>query len=252
VPTPTAGTAPLKVSFQTDLQLPAPPDSWQIVLGDGNTLQGAGAPPHFTGHTYASAGTYRVLLIVSGPTGSQFLVLKNITVAAPPAGTASGKPTGRVLLNGRRFTGGPIPYGSKLDVTHGTLTLTTDTGTITVFGKGVFAAFLLLRGTDNGKPIVELRLTAGNFNACKRRLAIASAAKPPPKVIRQLWAKAKGHFRTRGRYASATVRGTVWLTADRCDGTLTHVNQGTVQVSDFTLKKKLLVHAGTSHLAKKP
>jgi hypothetical protein len=25
-----------------------------------------------------------------------------------------------------------------------------------------------------------------------------------------------------------------------------------VQVSDFTLKKKLLVHAGTSHLAKKP
>ena len=71
-------------------------------------------------------------------------------------------------------------------------------------------------------------------------------------MIRRLWAKAKGHFRTRGSYASATVRGTVWLTADRCDGTLTHVNQGTVQVSDFTLKKKLLVHAGTSHLAKKP
>jgi hypothetical protein len=157
-----------------------------------------------------------------------------------------------VLLNGRPFKGGPIPYGSKLDVTHGTLTLTTDTGTVTVFGKGVFAAFLLLRGTDNGKPIVELRLTAGNFNVCKRKLAAASATKPPPKVIRQLWAKAKGHFRTRGRYASATVRGTVWLTADRCDGTLTHVNQGTVQVSDFTLKKKLLVHAGTSHLAKKP
>ncbi len=251
-PTPTAGTAPLKVSFQTDLQLPAPPDSWQIVLGDGNTLQGTGAPPHFTGHTYASAGTYRVLLIVNAPAGSQFLVLKNITVAAPPAGQASGTPTGTVLLNGRPFTGGPIPYGSKLDVTHGTLTLTTDTGTVTVFGKGVFAAFLLLRGTDNGKPIVELRLTAGNFNACKRKLAAASATKPPPKVIRQLWAKAKGHFRTRGRYASATVRGTVWLTADRCDGTLTHVNQGTVQVSDFTLKKKLLVHAGTSHLAKKP
>jgi PKD repeat protein len=251
-PTPTAGTAPLAVSFQTDLNLPAAPDSWQIVLGDGNTLQGSGAPPHFTGHTYTKAGTYRVLLIVNASAGSQFLVLANITVAAPPVGNASGKPTGTVLLNGRPFTGGPIPYGSKLDVTHGRLTLTTDTGTITVYGNGVFAAFLLLRGTDNGKPIVELRLTAGNFAACNRKLSAVSAKKPPPKVIRQLWAKAKGHFRTRGRYASATVRGTIWLTADRCDGTLTRVNQGTVQVSDFPLKKKFLVHKGASHLARKP
>jgi hypothetical protein len=172
--------------------------------------------------------------------------------AVPPGGTPTGTRTGTVLLNGRPFTGGPIPYGSKLDVTHGTLTLTTETGTVTVYGNGVFAAFLLLRGTDNGKPIVELRLTAGNFNACKRKLATVSATKPPPKVIRQLWAKAKGKFRTRGRYASATVRGTVWLTADRCDGTLTRVNQGTVQVSDFTLKKKFLIQAGSSHLAKKP
>ena len=79
-----------------------------------------------------------------------------------------------------------------------------------------------------------------------------TATKPPSKVIRQLWAKGKGKFRTRGRYASATVRGTVWLTADRCDGTLTRVNQGIVQVADFTLKKTFLVHAGASHLAKKP
>jgi len=70
-------------------------------------------------------------------------------------------------------------------------------------------------------------------------------------VIRQLWANAKGKFRTSGRYASATVRGTIWLTADRCDGTLTRVTQGAVQVSDFILKKKFLVHAGASHLAKK-
>jgi PKD repeat protein len=249
-PTPTAGTAPLKVSFQTDLNVPAGVDSWQIVLGDGNTLQGNGPPPHFTGHTYTSAGTYHVLLIVNAPAGSRFLVPANVVVAAPPAGKASGKPTGTVLLNGRPFTGGPVPYGSKLDVTHGTLLLTTETGTVLVYGNGVFAAFVLLRGTDNGKPIVELRLTGGSFAGCSRKLSVASKAKP--KVIRQLWAKAKGRFRTRGRYASATVRGTGWLTADRCDGTLTRVTQGIVQVSDFTLKKKLLVHAGTSHLAKKP
>jgi len=170
--------------------------------------------------------------------------------AAGPTGKANGTPTGTVLLNGRPFTGGPIPYGSKLDVTHGTLLLTTDTGTVLVYGNGVFAAFVLLRGTDNGKPIVELRLTGGSFAGCARKLSVASKAKP--KIIRQLWAKAKGRFRTRGRYASATVRGTVWLTVDRCDGTLTRVTQGTVQVSDFILKKKLLVHAGASHLAQKP
>jgi hypothetical protein len=171
--------------------------------------------------------------------------------AVAPGGTPTGTQTGTVLLNGRPFTGGPVPYGSKLDVTHGTLTLTTETGTATVSGKGVFAAFLLLRGTDSGKPIVEFRLTAGNFSVCKRKLAVVSATKAPPKVVRQLWAKAKGKFRTRGRYASATVRGTIWLTADRCDGTLTRVTQGTVQVSDFILKKKFLVRAGSSHLAKK-
>jgi len=30
-----------------------------------------------------------------------------------------------------------------------------------------------------------------------------------------------GRFRTRGRYSSATVRGTDWTVTDRCDGTLT-------------------------------
>jgi len=101
--------------------------------------------------------------------------------AVPPGGTPTGTKTGTVLLNGTPFTGGPIPYGSKLDVTHGTLTLTTETGTVTVYGKGVFAAFLLVRGTDNGKPIVELRLTGGNFNACKRKLAGTSATMAPRK-----------------------------------------------------------------------
>ena len=251
-PTPTAGTAPLKVSFQTDLNVPAGVTSWEIVLGDGNTLQGTGTPPHFTGHTYASPGNYRVLLVLHGPAGSEYVTVGAVAAAAPPANQASGTPTGTVTLNGRPFTGGPIPFGSKLDVTHGTLKLTTSTGTVQVYGNGVFAEFILLRGTDRGKPIVEFRLTAGNFAVCKRKLASVAATPPPKKVVRQLWAKATGQFRTRGRYASATVRGTVWLVADRCDGTLTHVNKGIVEVSDFTLKKTFTVRAGENHLAKKP
>ena len=55
----------------------------------------------------------RVLLIVNAPAGNRFLALASIAVAAPPAGKASGKPTGTVLLNGRPFAGGAIPYGSR-------------------------------------------------------------------------------------------------------------------------------------------
>ncbi len=252
-PTPAAGTVPVAVSFRTDLDLGAGATSWQMVLGDGTTRQGSGAPPRFTGHTYTSAGRYHVLLIVNASAGRRFLAGVDITVAAaPPRGEARGTPTGRVLLNGRPFTGGRIPFGQRVEVTNGTLRLTTDTGTLVVSGRGTVAIFVLARGTDRGRPLVELRLAGGNFGTCGRALAAFSAPKPPPKVVRHLWAKGKGRFRTRGRYAAATVRGTEWLTADRCDGTLTRVTQGSVQVSDLPLRKSVLVRAGRSYLAKKP
>jgi hypothetical protein len=167
--------------------------------------------------------------------------------AAPPA---TGTSTGTVLVNGAPFTSGPIPYKSTVDVTNGSLVLKTDTGSLTVNGAdGISAVFVLLRGTDKKKPIVELRLTKGDFSVCpKRRLSSVTA--PPPKVIRQLWAKGKGHFRTRGRYSAATVRGTNWLSADRCDGTLTKVVQGVIQVSDFPKRSQVTVRAGTSYVAK--
>jgi PKD repeat protein len=252
---PLSGRAPLAVSFQTDLVLPGSVSGWQIVLGDGFTLQGTGTPPHFTGHTYATAGSYRVILIVDTSPPGRYVVYTDLVVSGgtskPPP--ASATQTGTVLLNGKPFTGGKIPYGSKVDVTKGTATLKTDTGTLTVYGAGVPAAFILLRGTDRGKPIVELRLTGGNFQACGKsgRKFSVSAATKPPKTIRRLWGKGKGQFRTRGRYAAAVVRGTWWLTADRCDGTLVTVKQGTVQVSDLPHRRTVTVKAGRSYLAKK-
>ena len=71
--------------------------------------------------------------------------------------------------------------------------------------------------------------------------------------MRRLWAKGSGRFRTRGRYASAVIRGTDWLTADRCDSTLVKTRQGVVAVLDLVLKKTVLVKAGQSYsAAKKP
>ena len=46
--------------------------------------------------------------------------------------------------------------------------------------------------------------------------------------MRKLWGSGKGRFRTRGRYAAATVRGTTWLMEDFCDTSRTTSAGGTV------------------------
>ncbi len=144
---------------------------------------------------------------------------------------------------------GTIPYGSTVDVTSGTLVLKADVGTLKVNGAGgVSAAFKLLRGKDGKKPVIELRLAKGDFSVCPKRKPSSVGAKASP-VVRQIWGDGKGSFRTQGKYASATVRGTNWLTADRCDGTQVKVVRGVIQVSDFPKRKQVRVAAGRTYLA---
>lgn len=134
-------------------------------------------------------------------------------------------------------------------MTRGTIVLTTDTGTLKLNGAGgISAVFKLLRGRDNGNPIVELRLVKGDFAVCKRRTS--GVHRSAATVVRQLWGDGKGSFRTRGRYSSATVRGTNWLTADRCDGTQTRVVRGVLQIADFPQRRQVIVRAGRSYLAR--
>jgi hypothetical protein len=82
------------------------------------------------------------------------------------------------------------------------------------------------------------------------RAAAVNKKKSPEAVLGQLWGSGKGRFRTTGKYSSATVRGTIWLVQDRCDGTLTKVSRGTVQVADFQRKTTVSVTAGHSYLAR--
>jgi hypothetical protein len=175
------------------------------------------------------------------------------TTTTTPAGSAapaSGTATGTVTVNGAPFTSGQVPYNTTVDVTRGRLVLRTDTGTLTVAGAGgITAAFVLRRGTDRGRPIVELRLAKGNFGVCPRRRS--SVPRAANTVVRQLWGSGQGRFRTRGRFAAATVRGTRWLTADRCDGTLTRVTQGVVQVNDLRATRQVTLRPGGSYLARR-
>jgi hypothetical protein len=212
--------------------------------GTGIYSNASGSIRTFTG-TGTAAGR-RATIRVTGTAIYQ-------AAAPPPKGTA----TGTVLVDGRQFTNGTIPYGSTVDVTSGSVSLTTDAGTLTVYGDGTSPAKAVLeRSSERVKsktlPLVQLTLVGGDFKACGTRKALArvpNAPKPKPKKVRALWGRGKGHFRTRGRYSSATVRGTNWLTVDRCDGTLTQVATGTVSVIDFTLKKTVSVGAGKTYLA---
>ena len=168
-----------------------------------------------------------------------------------PGGSPTGTASGTVLVNGQPYTSGqPIPYGSKVGVTHGRLRLNTEVGALTVFGGGVSAIFKLLRFTEKGNALVELRLVEGDFSVCKRSFRTTESAQPSKKTVRRLFANGKGRFRTKGRYSAAVVRGTNWLTADRCDGTLTQVKQGKVTVTDLVKHKTVLVPAGKSYLAR--
>ena len=79
----------------------------------------------------------------------------------------------------------------------------------------------------------------------------AKKRKASRRSVRKLWGSDNGgRFRTHGRDSVATVRGTRWLTLDRCDGTLTKVVEGAVAVRDRRRGKTVLVRAGRSYLAR--
>ena len=91
---------------------------------------------------------------------------------------------------------------------------------------------------------------APSFASCKTKKGKAVSAAVSSKTLQLLHSSAHGKFRTKGKYAAATVRGTIWTIADRCDGTLTHAIKDTVTVSDFVRHKTIILRPGHSYLAK--
>ena len=106
-------------------------------------------------------------------------------------------------------------------------------------GRGV------VRQNRGRTPVTTLQVSGPLV--CPRR---TTAQRPPPRV-RRLWGDARGRFSTRGRYATAAVRGTIWLTEDRCDGTLIRVRTGRVQVRDLVARRTIQLRAGQSYLARR-
>jgi hypothetical protein len=149
-----------------------------------------------------------------------------------------------------------VPVGSFLDTRKGTVVLESarDRAGTRQRGRFLNAIFQVRQSRKrSAKGLTNLVLKGSNFRRCgqTRRRQRASAALTR-RQIRRLRANATGRFRTSGRNSSATVRGTIWDTIDRCDGTLTRVRRGRVVVRDFRRKRNIVVRAGKSYLARAP
>ena len=154
-----------------------------------------------------------------------------------------------------------IPIGSLLDTTRGRIDLRaapppgSTTGTVRAakvqdaeFYKGKFTV-----RQRAGTTVTQILLAGGNPSACSQSAQPTAQRRAlPHRVLRLLGASGTGKFQTRGRYAAATVRGTIWTTTDYCDGTKVSVQRDIVSVQDFVRHRTVTVTAGHSYFAKAP
>jgi streptogramin lyase len=207
------------------------------------------------------ATTYRYRVVATndsgtttGPTGE--FTTKPLDADPEFASKIVAEPTGRVRFKrpGGRWRplaawGAELPVGVAFDTRRGSIKLTsvgrrrgrTQTGS---FGGSV----VRVRQPRTGRGRVDLYLRGGDFGRCGRAARTASASRV--RRVRRLWGRdSGGSFRTHGRHSHATVRGTRWLTEDRCSGTFTRVTNGAVVVRDLTRRRSVVVRAGHSYLA---
>jgi hypothetical protein len=182
-----------------------------------------------------------IALLVAGPLAFGALVpdasaqrklrpnVGRTVVVAPVDGIVRVKPRGATRYK-RLRRARAIPLGSRVDATRGEVRLRAASGSGTESGVFSGGAFVVTQ-TRTTPRYVELRLVGGRPQACAQAQGTGARAAQSARVIRRLRARARGRFRTRGSHSAATVRGTTWLTEDRCDGTVITSQEGTVDTT---------------------
>ena len=215
--------------------------------------------------TLVPAGTRRIQVVLTAKREAGSYndgYLDNIVLAlGPPPLPVAGvsvnvAPAGGVVLvrlrGSTRFVNltslRNVPVGSEFDVRRGQVRLVSAAGGRQTQTGTFYQGRAVVRQVRARLPVTTLELS-GPLACPKRKTSAAGATKPPR--VRRLWGNAKGRFRTRGKYASATVRGTVWLTEDRCDGTLVRVRSGRVEVTDQVANRRVVIRSGQSYLARR-
>jgi len=163
---------------------------------------------------------------------------------APLTGTILIKPPGS-----KRYiqvkTIMPLRYGATVHATGGHVqVIAAKPGNTFESGQFYDGGFNLTQGMDGTVQAALTGAPAGCAHVHGARDARAKTFK--------LWGHVKGTYKTRGRYGSASVQGTIWLTENRCDGTFFHVVEGVLKIQNFTLHKTITLKAGHSYLARAP
>jgi hypothetical protein len=221
------------------------------------TALAAAPPPPTLGQTANLTPTSGIVL-VKLPAGKS-----PYSLARPALTPLPSKGLGFIPITQAR----QVPIGSEIDSLRGTLDLVVSNGkphhTQKAHLRGaIYTVTQTTTGRHKGLTTFTLKENAftgaPTYSSCTSKKNSAHAAALPastnPKLSSSILQTLRatdnhGQFSTRGRYSTATVRGTDWGVKDRCDGTLTLVHRGTVDVLDFATRKTIAVHAGHSFLA---
>ncbi len=230
----------------------APPDRDADGIPDADDTSDASVAPKLAETVIARVVSGQVFVRRPAGSGSRSAV----------RAAQTGTPRGYVPLKGAEV----LPVGTIVHATRGRLALTSFASRVNgrtrtqraEFFRGVFqirqkrarpaTTDIVLRSTDFAKACgsaARAAKAAGAFD-----VFAAQAKRRSKKVVRRLWGNGKGRFRTIGRHSAATVRGTIWLTEERCDGTLTRVTRGVVSVRNLNTRRTVTVRAGRSYLAR--
>jgi streptogramin lyase len=181
-------------------------------------------------------------------------VLGEAVVVQPVSGAVLVKTPGAAAFV-PLSSGANLPVGTLVDTRKGRIVLRSarDARGRTQAGE-FWGGLFQIRQRRRGRGMTNLHLRGGRFGRCGVRAGASVLARESGgrrRVVRRLWGKDKhSRFRTHGRDSVATVRGTRWVTTDRCDGTLTRVTEGKVLVRDLRRKRSVLLTAGRAYLAR--
>lgn len=143
-----------------------------------------------------------------------------------------------------------ITMGSIIDARKGRVRISIDDGKGGVDTADFFEGVFRLTQRARGTRFATLTLAGGSFKGCPRAPRAVLSGRSKSRSVRHLWGSGSGSFRTVGRFSSASLRGTTWLTDDRCNGTLTRVTKGSVIVRDFVRRRNVVVRARGRYLAR--
>jgi hypothetical protein len=283
---PAAGTVgvPYTHQFQTTPQSPGPEFSVidgqpppGLALADDGTLSGKPtAAGSYTFTVAASNGVTadaeqevtiqiaeapqppQVVHVAAGPTGPPPPVAGQSVNLDPVNGVVKTKCPGNKDF-GKIEKAVQIPLSCIVDARDGTVDLTASKGSSGQTQSADFWGGIFGVGQEVGDNKEAVLTLVGRRECERRKFKSGKRGKAGNRVVlrrgrgagRKLWGSGSGNYTSSGSHGAATVRGTTWLVADRCDGsTFFKVIEGTVWVNDFVKDIQVVLQAGESYVAK--